>query len=163
MQDLLGKAGRAWYFISQFCPFEHFKIPKVSEMPKFMLQAKDKMESIGPDYDIRIFDIEGCFPHMPKSAIKLATLEVIHKLSAQGRKGVWIPRSKSPEWDAPKKHKQGTWIPLQELRDILVFALENAYIRLPNGSIRHQTQGIPMGDPLSPGMTITTCAWMEFE
>ena len=34
---------------------------------------------------------------------------------------------------------------------------------MPDGTIRHQVQGIPMGDPLSPGMTIMTCAWMERE
>jgi hypothetical protein len=54
-------------------------------------------------------------------------------------------------------------MPLAELNDILVFALDNAYIQMPDGTIMHQAKGIPMGDPLSPGMTISTCAWMERE
>ena len=72
-------------------------------------------------------------------------------------------RLKKPSWDFPKILKGGTWIPLEELKDILEFALDNAYIKMPDGTIRHQVQGIPMGDPLSPGMTIMTCAWMERE
>ena len=34
---------------------------------------------------------------------------------------------------------------------------------MPNGDILRQVKGIPMGDRLSPGMTIGTCAWMERE
>ena len=46
--------------------------------------------------------------------------------------------------------------------DILFFALENAFV-LHNGKLLHQVAGIPMGGPISPGMTIGTCAWMEQE
>ena len=42
-------------------------------------------------------------------------------------------------------------------------ALDHAFVRMPDGTIRRQMEGIPMGDPLSPGMTIGTCAWMEDE
>ena len=45
----------------------------------------------------------------------------------------------------------------------MAFALEHAIIRMPNGTLRRQQKGIPMGDPLSPGMTIAACAWMEHE
>ena len=34
---------------------------------------------------------------------------------------------------------------------------------MPNGKLKRQIEGIPMGDPLSPGMAIGTCAWMEME
>ena len=34
---------------------------------------------------------------------------------------------------------------------------------MPGGQLWRQVEGIPMGDPLSPGMTIGTCAWMEQE
>ena len=63
---------------------EHLRIPKVSDIPEFMLQAKENMQSIGPDYDIHMFDIEWCFPHMPKSAIKMATMEVISSVRPKG-------------------------------------------------------------------------------
>ena len=47
--------------------------------------------------------------------------------------------------------------------EVLEFAAGNAYVRMPDGTILWQAEGIPMGDPLSPGMTIGTCAWMERE
>ena len=74
-------------------------------------------------------------------------------------------KDKKNSWDPPlgMASYKGTWIPLEELLDMLQFALNNAYIRMPDGIIRHQEFGIPMGDPLSPGMTILTCAWMEQE
>jgi len=54
------------------------------------------------------------------------------------------------------------WIDFGTLIDILYFALDNAYV-LHNGKLLHQIAGIPMGGPMSPGMTIGTCAWMEQE
>jgi hypothetical protein len=45
--------------------------------------------------------------------------------------------------------------------DVMEFSLDFALVRMPNGQILRQTGGIPMGDALSPGMTIGACAWME--
>ena len=45
--------------------------------------------------------------------------------------------------------------------DVMEFALEHAIVQMPDGSLRRQRQGIPMGDP--PGATVITCAWMENE
>ena len=117
------------------------------------------------EYEIRAYDIEGCFPNMPKKAILLAAIEYVAHLRRSGQKGVWVPRArtKRPDWCPPDKKQPGTWIPLQELVDLLEFALENAFIKMPNGQIWKQMNGIPMGDPLSPGMTILTCSWMEKE
>ena len=47
--------------------------------------------------------------------------------------------------------------------DVMEFSLDSAMVRMPNGNILRQVGGIPMGDPLSPGMTIGACAWMESE
>ena len=52
---------------------------------------------------------------------------------------------------------------MEELMDILRFSLRHAYVLMPDGRILRQRKGIPMGDPLSPGITILTCAWMERE
>ena len=41
--------------------------------------------------------------------------------------------------------------------------MDNTLIRMPDGRLLKQVLGIPMGDPLSPGMCIGTCAWMEAE
>ena len=45
----------------------------------------------------------------------------------------------------------------------MTFSLHNAFVHMPNGKIYRQENGIPMGDPMSPGMTIGTCGWMERE
>ena len=45
------------------------------------------------------------------------------------------------------------WIDFGTLIDILYFALDNTYV-LHNGKLLHQIAGIPMGGPMSPGMTI---------
>ena len=45
--------------------------------------------------------------------------------------------------------------------DVMDFSLDNAFVKMPDGQLLRQRNGIPMGDPLSPGMTIITGAWME--
>ena len=52
-------------------------------------------------------------------------------------------------------------IPFEVMLDVMEVSLDFALVRMPNGKILRQMEGIPMGDPLSPGMTIRTCAWME--
>lgn len=47
--------------------------------------------------------------------------------------------------------------------DVMEFALEHAFIKMPDGTLKRQVEGIPMGDALSPAMTVITCAWMESE
>ena len=101
---------------------------------------------------------------MPKKAIKEAMREVRDVLAENRYKGIWVPTadSLSCQWAQPKNRKKtGTWIPWEILTEVLEFALDNAFIRMPNGKIYWQKDGIPMGDPLSPAMTIGTCAWME--
>ena len=51
-------------------------------------------------------------------------------------------------------------MPFQDLLDIAMFSLDHTLITR-KGIIMKQILGIPMGDPLSPAMTIGTCCWME--
>ena len=60
----------------------------------------------------------------------------------------------------PKKPTM-QWIPFEVMHDVMEFALDNTIIKMPGGQLMKQSIGIPMGDPLSPGMTIGACAWME--
>ena len=53
-------------------------------------------------------------------------------------------------------------MPFDALADIAEFSLNNAIVQL-NGRLLHQAEGIPMGDALSPGMTVASCSWMEKE
>jgi hypothetical protein len=103
---------------------------------------------------------------MPKEAIKLAMRDIAKMEQKAGREGVWVPYadSKKCAWEAPKRfQRSGTWLPWDIMLELLDFAADNAFVRMPNGKILWQAEGIPMGDPLSPGMTIGTCAWMERE
>ena len=43
------------------------------------------------------------------------------------------------------------------------FSLDNAMVMMPGEKLMRQRLGIPMGDPISPAMTIGACAWMEQE
>ena len=109
-----------------------------------------------------IKDIEGCYPNMPKDAIRTSMKTVLEEMDLKGRKGVFVPRSQNRgcTWQAPRSDKGGKWIPSSVLFDIAMFSLDNAIMKL-NGDLLLQKQGIPMGDPVSPGMTIVACAWME--
>ena len=60
-----------------------------------------------------------------------------------------------------KKTPRGTWLPWDVMLDIMQLSLEHTYIIMHDKTIWRQIKGIPMGDPLSPGLTIGTCAWME--
>ena len=53
------------------------------------------------------------------------------------------------------------YLPFETLLDIMEFTLNNPIIQMPNGVLKHQRLGIPMGDPISPAMCMITCAWME--
>ena len=69
MKRLMTKTGKAWNFVVHNIPLERFKLVQVHEVPKFIEQGVIKMSSKGP-LDIKTYDIEGCFPNMPKEAIK---------------------------------------------------------------------------------------------
>ena len=164
MKPMLHKAGRAWYFITTNVPGERLQMPKVGEVPKLLREMADRMSTVG-DYDIRTFDIEGCFCAMPTDGIRAAMRELVAQFGRAGHSGVWVPRadSKPCQWDKPAKRGYGTWLPIAELGDIMEFALANAFVKMPDGRILKQTLGIPMGGPLSPAMCNGTCAWMERE
>ena len=108
MRRMLGKAGRAWYFLSDKLQGEYLDLPKVHEIPNFIDQATRQMQAVGDGFQVSAFDIEGCFPNMPKSGIKLASMELIAELMRKGYKGVWVPRArtKTPCWCPPTRYSQ---------------------------------------------------------
>ena len=78
------------------CPLGgKFTIPNVDEIPDFIESAKSRMREAGADYEIKSYDIEECFPIVPKAAIEQAALDVTTSLSLQGKEGVWVPRARS--------------------------------------------------------------------
>ena len=163
MREMLGKAGRAWYFLSRMVSEPHFEIPNVQDIPAFLRKAQVHMEAIGHDYDIITMDIEGCFPNMPKEAIKLSAMELVSKLGTEGQKGVWVPKSRQqkPSWCSDKPSwchdSSGTWMPFAELLDILVFALDNAFVKMEDGTILKQLNGIPIKSAFSSHDNLNLC------
>ena len=167
MRTLFRKAGRAWFFITNNMPGEHFVLKNTTEVKDFLNESHLHMQKFG-DYGVKIYDIEGCFPNMPKPAIELATMDLA-KEQMENTRGVWVPQAKSKpcRWYVPKpkkgKKERGTFLPWEVLSEVLTFSLHNAFVQMPDGKILHQEKGIPMGDPMSPAMTIGTCGWMERE
>ena len=83
----------------------------------------------------------------------------------KGYEGVTVPRRstiKRCTW-RKNKHSSMIWIPFEVMQDVMEFALDHAIVKMRDGQLLRQTGGIPMGDPISPGMTIGACGWMEDE
>ena len=98
---------------------------------------------------------------MPKKCIAQGLRSITEQLQQERQvKGVAVPARKSERTCAWKPRKGDVWIPFEDLIDILKFSLDNA-ITTRNGKLLWQRDGIPMGDPLSPGMCIGACAAME--
>ena len=157
MKKLLHYVGRAWSFVTTQVPGDHLVINKTSEVPKFLKEASE-LAKYG-DIKMKVYDIEGCYPNMPKATIRRAMRDIL-----EGYNGVYVPKFSDAQpcaWSSKKQRVQK--LPFHVMIDVLEFALDFAIIKMPSGQVLRQMDGIPMGDPLSPGMTIGTCAWMENE
>ena len=121
----------------------------------------------------RVWDVEGCYPSMPKeiilSAMKDILKEIVSSLDPSEHRtrpqGVSVPKhsSRVSPYDGhwgPAYTKDRIHLTWNDLLLGIQFSLDNCFLLLPSGVIQ-QTSGIPMGDPLSPPMAIATCAWLE--
>ena len=164
MKALLGLAGRAWSFITSQMTGDHFVINKTQDVPTFLEETQRTMGARGK-IGCEILDIEGCFPNMPKDAIRLALRGIAQEMRKQGHDGVWVPKTAKTQPCAwrPRGKFVKIFINSETLCDVAEFALDHAYITMPDGRLMRQTKGIPMGLPISPGMTVGTCGWMEKE
>jgi hypothetical protein len=102
---------------------------------------------------------------MPRETIRFARRKIVQEIrNKYGHKGVWVPKWAETQPCAWKNKRYGKqMIPFEVMLDVMEFALDNAIVKMPDGQLMRQIGGIPMGDPLSPGMTIGACAWMENE
>jgi len=163
MSKLLHYTGRALYFIVNYMHGEHFIISDTNKVPQFFQHAMMKLQ--GSNVHAAVLDIEGCYPNMPKEIIRHSILDIIQKLRQQGRAGVYVPgRAKNHKcsWSEPKR-VNAVFMHFTTLLQVLDFSLDQAIFRRLDGKLMRQTKGIPMGDALSPGMTIGTCGWMEIQ
>ena len=155
--------GRAWSFLTANLPEPHFVIEHSGKVPNFLQNAVSALQNKG-DIIYTIKDIEGCFPNMPKEAIKFGLLELTAQLRKAGHTEVIVPKKDSLKCTWTSRKKYGiTRMPLQIMMDVIEFVLDNTFIKGLDGMLWQQKLGIPMGDPHSPGMTIGACAWMEQE
>ena len=163
MHTLMHWAGRAWYYMIANYQEDHLILRDTREVPSFLRQVQHTLNVEKLGYDI--LDIEGCYPNMPKDKIRQAMREIVEGFAQSGYKGVYVPRRSKTK---PCKFRckdsiNYVWLSKETLIDILDFSLDQAvFVRL-DGKIMRQRKGIPMGDALSPAMTIGTCGWMEKE
>ena len=165
MRKLLHYVGRAWSFLTARMPGEHFTINKCTDVPAFLDSAGRELRHLGT-LKAEIWDIEGAYPNCPKQSIRFAMRKVIKDIRTErdDAYGVYVPRYSDAQpcmFDTRKRGYQ--FIPFQVMLDVADFSLDFAMIRMPDGRILRQLKGIPMGDPLSPGMMLSACAWMEKE
>ena len=162
MKSLFGLTGRAWSYITSRLESSNFVIQHGGQVTNFMREAEEKLGGKG-QLKVVVKDIEGCFSNMPKEAIRLALRTELQKIEkASGYDAISIPRSRKRPCSF-KPIKGSKRIPFQDLLDIMDFALDNTVMRAFDGNLWRQRDGIPMGDPHSPGMCIGGCAWMEAE
>jgi hypothetical protein len=166
MRRILHLCGRAWSFVTARLPGEHFVINHGGQVPAFLQEAERCLAPHG-ELAFMVHDIESCYPNMPREAIRFGLRDTLARVTrAHGYTGVQVPRfstTKPCSWRRGAKSTRSLWLPFELMLDVMEFALDNAIIKMPSGQLRRQTCGIPMGDPISPGMTIGTCAWMEDE
>ena len=161
MKQLFHLSGKAWAFITANIPGEHFTIPHGGYVGNFLNSVEKDLGHLG-QLRSQITDIEGCFPNMDKKMIREGLQTITQSITAaHGHHTVYVPKlaSKPCRW---KSRAQGyVALPFTLLHDILDFALNNTIIKDFKGQLWKQVQGIPMGDPHSPGMAIGACAAME--
>ena len=152
---------------------EHFAIQKTQDVPSEMgrmhaeicqyVEHEDTIECV-------VKDIKGCYPNMPKGAIRTAMRDIAEELGKE-YSGVLVPKRGHRQPCVWKVKGRGSasherrcnkyiWMPFADLLDIAMFSLDHALVQ-KNGVLFRQISGIPMGDPVSPAMTIGTCCWME--
>ena len=162
MRRLFHMSGKAWHHIAMHSS-DSLIIKHGGDLPKMYEHVNQKLGAKG-DITWENMDIEGCFPNMPKEPVQLGLRDQINALKRKGYEGVYVPKKdKTPCEFTTKKRKGITFMPFETLMEIMEFALHNTMITDRNDNLWLQVQGIPMGDPHSPGITIGTCAWMEKE
>ena len=84
---------------------------------------------------MKIFDIEGCYPNMPKETIRFALRDILQKIQREkGHDAVYVPKfsNKQPcQWKS--KRKTSLRIPFEVMLDVMDFSLDFAMVCMPPG------------------------------
>ena len=150
MAQFLHYIGRAWMFIVNQWSGEHSILKSCQEFPKFV---QDTVNAFGrsPDLEHFIFDIEGCYPAMPKEAILVAMLTILSDVRKQQHKArnrcqhINVPsRGKGPCEFGNSSDNFRKNISYTMMINALKFSLDNTFIFV-NGKLLRQVEGIPNG------------------
>ena len=115
MSRLLHLAGRAWFFMVKHYKGEHFAIQTSQEVPRAIQDMhKELCERLNPGDQVEatVKDIRGCYPNMPKTAIKMALKQIVEDLRKEKYNGVFVPRrgrQQPCQWKVKGAVCRSTW------------------------------------------------------
>ena len=182
MKKLLKYAAKGWMFIIKQLKGSHFILPTCKDFGECITKCNDDFDQTS-DIVTKSWDISGYYTNVPKSDIMTAmktTLKIVKNNPTIFDPKGYYADMKSPAITAKvhkeminlPKHGKGSiyWgsshsddrinLSFKNLIDIVEFSVNNAFFTLGDKIIQ-QTNGIPMGDPLSPAICIATCAMFE--
>ena len=88
MRRLMHYVGRAWSFVTARIPGDHFVINKTSQVPTFLREAQKQVAEHG-QLRMDIYDIESCYPNMPRETIRFALRDILKQMETKyGYNGV---------------------------------------------------------------------------
>ena len=144
MQKLFHHAGRAWSFITAQMPGADYIAHKTEDVTKFLQESERKLAHKGV-LKTSIKDIEGCFPNMPKDAIKEGLKGIVTELSKTKQyDAVYVPKMQRDKCLWQSKNKAYIRMPFETLIEIMEFALDNTLVISLDGKLKRQLKGIPM-------------------
>ena len=147
MKRLLSYVGRAWSFVTSQLLGEHFVIQKTHEVPEFLEKSTIELAQHGK-LACDVYEVEGCYPDMPKDAIRLGLRDAANEMRRLGRMGVWVPKvgtRKPCSWKPTGRHAK-VWLSFEAMNEIMEFSLDHAYVKMPDGKLLWQ-KGYPNGGP----------------
>ena len=172
MRTLLRAAARAWMFILK-------KWKKGGTILHSCQQLQTEVDNImqstptKENISIKIWDIDGFFPSMPKEDILTHMSTVLHETTNEHSnmnteyhrqtkvKYISVPRSKCEPTHFSHYQTADQWnFTHEDLMNIVKFCIDNC-LTMVDGCVYHQNHGVPMGDPLSPPISIATAAVYE--
>ena len=150
MKKLFNAVGRAWMFALRHWDEDHCILHTAQEVPEML---RDAIEKIGTNkLQHAIWDIDSCYPSMPKENIVKAMQHILDSVRNQTRKCkrkfILVPKSKH---EKPKQSSRGCDL-LSSLNASTHFTSSNLHLDLPN---------YPLNKAKNPSMSIKTTPWKE--
>ena len=104
MWQLFNAVGRAWMFIVNQWETEHHILKDAMNVPNIIKQAKTNFGGDNVEYEHHIWDVDSCYPSMPREDILKAMGDILLEVRStdrkEKRKCILVPRTKleKPRW-----------------------------------------------------------------